>query len=403
MASMLHPHSNNVRVPGKRIDDAYNLFNGAFLNMPISKTDIPIEPVVILDVNQPIEEGYKIVSTKLAAPVFDKTKNQFVGIVDIKHFLGYILYKMPFPPTGVEEKHTISELLMFPCYVLDKNSTICELFKYFNTGVHSAFILNEKKQIQMISQMSLIRWIREHINEIGIGGQSIGHLVKDDQIHKFSKVFSIDEKEPVVNALKIIYTENIYGMPILRDDRVVGNISVVDLTLAQDNLDKLTIPLSLFFKDRPVFTCWKNSTLIDVLDKMIEHNVHRLHVVEGDNLPYGIITISDIVHVMLEQSGFNASQPTDNKMDQKVTQNEKEIQKDLHQQQQNKKGRASNIDIMNDKEYLGILIFKRGHVLTDISHNKEWERTCGKNKISSLNNQYICPCFPFIIQSNRFD
>jgi len=292
-----HSPSTNLNLCSPKNNPVKNILS--FLNVPITSSSVGLTKVNILNTDTPIEEGFQVIVKQLSAPVYDIRKNEFVGIIDLKHFLSYILYKMPFPPTGQPVKNSIADLEMFPFHTLDKRSSVLQLLKYFDTGVHRAFVLNETKQIEMINQLSILKWFRENIHEFGgLEDKDIKTLEKDYGLHSFSKVYSINEKEPIFKAFQELHKHDIYGMPIVDDkNHIVGNISIHDIKSAAGNLDKLSLPLNLYFKERPIYTCEKDSKLSELFNIFYNNNIHRIHMVEK-GVPVGIVTITDIVSMI---------------------------------------------------------------------------------------------------------
>ncbi|KAN0039977.1 hypothetical protein ACTA71_011859 [Dictyostelium dimigraforme] len=270
-----------------------------FLLQPISTSTLQLQKVQILDTSVSIEDGFNVIIDQLSAPVYDSKKEKFIGICDLKHFLSYILYKLPFPPTGDYVESSITDMELFPFTTLDKKSSILQLLKYFDTGVHRAFILNEKKQIEMISQLSILRWFKENAEEFGdMKNKDIISLDRNYNLHSFSKVHSILETEPVFKAFQLIQKYKIYGMPIVDErNQIVGNISIHDLKYASTNLDKLALPLKMYVEERPPITCDKSTKLSELFNIFLNNQIHRVHLVEGGK-PIGIITITDIISMI---------------------------------------------------------------------------------------------------------
>ncbi|GAM18597.1 hypothetical protein SAMD00019534_017720, partial [Acytostelium subglobosum LB1] len=279
------------------------------LSMPLHKANIQMQSVNILDPNMPIEDGFHIITKVLSAPLFDKDRNQFIGILDIRHFLGYILYKLPLPPSGMKEKQVyLRDLDRSQYTILDRNSTISELLKYFNTGLHSAFVLNEMKQIEVITQISFAKWIKDNIERLGsIKEQPIKDIFKGEQHHNFAKVHSIENSKSVVEALKELYTKNIYGMPVVdKDHRIVGNFSIIDIKEANDNLDMLILPLKDYFGERPIFSCSQDGKLAELLDMFVQKKIHRVYLTEKGQ-PVGIVTITDVIDMLYLNLTYRAT------------------------------------------------------------------------------------------------
>ncbi|EGC30846.1 hypothetical protein DICPUDRAFT_157372 [Dictyostelium purpureum] len=278
-----------------------------FLQQPISNSTIVLQKVKILDTDISIEEGFSTIINQLSAPVFDKKEGKFIGIIDLKHFLSYILYKLPFPPTGEYVSSSIKEMDLFPFHTLDKKSSILQLLKYFDSGVHRAFILNENKQIEMISQLDILKWFKDNSQEFGeLKNKDVLSLDRSYNLHSFSKVHSINQCEPVFKALQDIQKYKIYGMPVVDDkNTIVGNISIHDIKYASENLDRLALPLNMYIKEKPPVTCEKTTTLAELFNIFLNHRIHRVHLVESGK-PIGIITITDIISMIYNYTISNS-------------------------------------------------------------------------------------------------
>lgn len=44
------------------------------------------------------------------------------------------------------------------------------------------------------------------------------------------------------------------------------------------------------------------STLLDTLDVIVNHRIHRLYVVDADQRPIGVITCTDVLRVLLREA-----------------------------------------------------------------------------------------------------
>ncbi|KYR02723.1 hypothetical protein DLAC_00187 [Tieghemostelium lacteum] len=269
------------------------------LLQPIDQSGLLLSKVKCLNEKVPIEEAFDLILEQLSAPLFNTIKNQYVGIIDLKHFLNYILFKLPFPQTGNYVKQSLLDLQCFPFHTLSHDSNVLSLFKYFETGVHRAFILDKNNELKMISQIDLIHWLKSNISQFPeLADKDLLHLSKFYELKSISKVHKINFNEPVFRAFQDIHKYNIYGMPIVNDqDIIVGNISIHDLKNAKENLDKLALPLNLYFMERPIFTCDKNTKLPELFNMFDDHHIHRVHFVEN-NHPVGVVTITDVISMI---------------------------------------------------------------------------------------------------------
>ena len=44
------------------------------------------------------------------------------------------------------------------------------------------------------------------------------------------------------------------------------------------------------------------SSPLQILDKLVENHLHRLYIVDGANKPVGVVTLTDILRVVTDQS-----------------------------------------------------------------------------------------------------
>lgn len=86
--------------------------------------------------------------------------------------------------------------------------------------------------------------------------------------------------------------------------KLVGNISVTDLqNTLEENIEFLSGTAGAFLKDglhqTKTITCTESESLIGVLELLAKSRVHRIFVVNGENVPIGVITLTDIMDSVL--------------------------------------------------------------------------------------------------------
>ncbi|WP_457741464.1 IMP dehydrogenase [Thermococcus sp.] len=100
-------------------------------------------------------------------------------------------------------------------------------------------------------------------------------------------VISISPEETVDYALFLMEKNDIDGLPVVEDGRVVGVISKKDIAVKQGRLVKDVMT------GEPI-TVDENVTTEEVLNLMFEHRIDRLPVVNKEGKLVGIITMSDL-------------------------------------------------------------------------------------------------------------
>lgn len=95
---------------------------------------------------------------------------------------------------------------------------------------------------------------------------------------------------------------NVHGVPVLdKDGKIVGNMSVTDLQhFLKWDIETLKVSAKDYFENInvnrvPLVTCTLNSKFVDVIKQVVEKKVHRVYVVDENNKPVDIITLTNIL------------------------------------------------------------------------------------------------------------
>lgn len=120
-------------------------------------------------------------------------------------------------------------------------------------------------------------------------------------------VRTIEEKTFIEEARKIMLRFNFSGLPILKDDKVVGIISRTDLDKAsQHGLKK--VPVKDYMSNPPI-TIKSDTSIEEIQRLMIEHNIGHLPVVDGKNHLQGLVTRGDVLRILhndnIREQGFS--------------------------------------------------------------------------------------------------
>ncbi|GAB1342007.1 CBS domain-containing protein [Gemmatimonas sp.] len=109
----------------------------------------------------------------------------------------------------------------------------------------------------------------------------------------------------VAEAVQIMADSHVSGLPVVdRSDRVVGVLSTTDVLQAQAEHDDRRARTELFERTEvrelmstPPQTIGPNADVRDAAKHMLEAEVHRLFVVDGDRL-VGVISQTDIARAV---------------------------------------------------------------------------------------------------------
>lgn len=101
----------------------------------------------------------------------------------------------------------------------------------------------------------------------------------------------------IKDAAKIMTQQRVGSLLVVEDSKLVGIITELDIiwkVVAGDLDPKITLVRDVMTKE--VITIKANQTLEDATQAMVENNIKKLPVLEGDKL-VGIITATDLISV----------------------------------------------------------------------------------------------------------
>jgi len=89
------------------------------------------------------------------------------------------------------------------------------------------------------------------------------------------------------------------------EDHLVGNFSVSDLKgLKQQNFGNLNLPVTDFLKAElqgdamPVVTVRPHDTFETLVQKLVQHNIHQVWVVNDCQSPLGVVHLESIIELL---------------------------------------------------------------------------------------------------------
>lgn len=276
-----------------------------------------------------VVEAMQVLSSNniLAAPVFDKENDNFLGFVDMMDLLANVVSfyserssvdakqgeEVPVswcrnietlkergeqfakqPITALIDKSRVDEY----CPV-SHHGTLAQLMEdVLSQNVHRVPVFdNNDKVYNILSQSDVIHFLYEHIRDIGIA--------RFDTVEKLGlgtrNVISMSARAKAIHAFFLMLYQKVPAVAIVSGNgELVGNLSASDLRgLDQNSFTQLLDPVMEFVKSvkrhRGLVTCKKSSTLESVLSKLANNNVHRLWMVDDNNCPIGVVSLTDVM------------------------------------------------------------------------------------------------------------
>ncbi|KTF85639.1 hypothetical protein cypCar_00035103, partial [Cyprinus carpio] len=139
--------------------------------------------------------------------------------------------------------------------------------------------------------------------------------IKDAGIGTFTNVATVSQTATVYDALSVFVERRVSALPVVDDDgKVVALYSRFDVInlAAQKTYNNLSMSMQEALRRRccyveGVIKCYPDETLEIAIDRIIKAEVHRLVLVDRDDVVRGIISLSDLLQAfVLSPAGIDA-------------------------------------------------------------------------------------------------
>jgi CBS domain-containing protein len=113
----------------------------------------------------------------------------------------------------------------------------------------------------------------------------------------------IDAEAPASEAERLLKTHRVSGLPVTEGGTTVGVISQTDLLTARSsgmisaNWERLRVR---HLMTTPAVTAHSATSIGRVAQLMVTHHIHRVVVVDSEEVPIGVISSLDLFRVLLD-------------------------------------------------------------------------------------------------------
>lgn len=173
------------------------------------------------------------------------------------------------------------------------------------SGAHRLAVIDSFGRFSsVITQSRIIRYLAYRSMELGeLGERSI------DGLSIISKdLVTIDSNEKLVDAFLKIYTYDVSGLGVVdKNGKLIGNVSASDfkdIGFSAGMFKKLFIPIESFLNRKiegesvpKLVWSYKTTHLSDILYKLRSNRVHRVYILDENDEPYGVVTMTDILNL----------------------------------------------------------------------------------------------------------
>eukprot|EP00467_Chlorarachnion_reptans_P023567 CAMPEP_0114486134 /NCGR_PEP_ID=MMETSP0109-20121206/56_1 /TAXON_ID=29199 /ORGANISM="Chlorarachnion reptans, Strain CCCM449" /LENGTH=340 /DNA_ID=CAMNT_0001662283 /DNA_START=245 /DNA_END=1267 /DNA_ORIENTATION=+ len=270
----------------------------------------------------------------LSMPILEKKTMTYVGIVSISDIVVSICFNPAFAKLAsggsieqltkkdMEEiieksvlKDTVENLVGVTeegktLWTFAESESLGKLSEYFAQGVHRALVLREEGGPCFVSQWDLAKFIQTKIEKIQDKGM-LDELKKplSSLGVKTGQVFAVKNTETALAGFRRLLQWqsfrdwNLAALPIVdsKTGKILGNLSESDLRgMNEDRLLDLLFLAPMYLKTlygemRKPITITLDCSFKDALTKLIDSKVHRVWIVDKDEKPIGVFSLSDVV------------------------------------------------------------------------------------------------------------
>ncbi|XP_054236681.1 5'-AMP-activated protein kinase subunit gamma-3 isoform X2 [Indicator indicator] len=284
--------------------------------------------LVVFDISLEIKKAFValVANGVRAAPLWDSKTQSFVGMLTITDFINILhrYYRSPLVQIYEVEEHKIEtwrEVYLQGSfkrlvYISPSNSLFDAVYSLIKHKIHRLpviepvsgnvlHILTHKRILKFLhifgSTIPKPRFLKKTVQELCVG--------------TFRDIAVVPETAPVYTALEIFVDRRVSALPVINDaGQVVGLYSRFDVIhlAAQKTYNNLDISVREALRQRTiclegVLTCYSHETMEDIIDRIAKAQVHRLVLVDENQYPRGIVSLSDILQALvLTPAGINA-------------------------------------------------------------------------------------------------
>ncbi|KAG7036515.1 SNF1-related protein kinase regulatory subunit gamma-like PV42a, partial [Cucurbita argyrosperma subsp. argyrosperma] len=174
-------------------------------------------------------------------------------------------------------------------WTLSPNTSVLECMELFSMGIHRAMVpidgeaagvelVKSASSYRMLTQMDVLRFLSQQIPEMQ---QTLGQSVKEmGAINE--NVMAITDKTKVIEAIKCMKS-SFLNATALEFTETIGKSVLLEGTTAGG---------------RELVTCGEESSMKEVMEKVVSKHVHRIWVTDEHGLLLGLISLSDMIRAI---------------------------------------------------------------------------------------------------------
>ncbi|XP_076326827.1 5'-AMP-activated protein kinase subunit gamma-1-like isoform X3 [Tachypleus tridentatus] len=254
-----------------------------------------------------------------AAPLWDSTRQEFVGILTITDFIHILrtYYKSPMVHMDELEEHKLEtwrnvlKTKIKPLVSIGPDASLFEAIKTLIHGkVHRLPVINPLtgNVLYILTHKRILKFLYLYFSELPKPSY-LRKTLRELKVGTYDNIATIKVSTPVILALNQFIERRVSALPVEDEQGKVVDIyakfDVINLA-AEKTYNNLDVTVKKALEHRVqwfegVLKCKVDDTLEAVLERIVQAEVHRLVVVDSGDHVVGVISLSDILKFLVLQ------------------------------------------------------------------------------------------------------
>uniref|UniRef100_A0A4W4GUH6 CBS domain-containing protein n=1 Tax=Electrophorus electricus TaxID=8005 RepID=A0A4W4GUH6_ELEEL len=273
--------------------------------------------LVIFDTTLQVKKAFfaLVANGVRAAPLWDNKQQCFVGMLTITDFINILhrYYKSPMVSIStVYLQYSLTSLIS----ITPESSLFNAIYSLLKNKIHRLPVIDPESGnvLHILTHKRILKFL--HIFGSMIPKpRFLQKRIEEAEIGTFKSIATVQETATVYDALSIFVERRVSALPVVNaQGKVVALYSRFDVInlAAQKNYNNLNMTMQEAIEGRScciegVLKCYPHETLEIIINRIAEAEVHRLVLVDKEDVVRGIISLSDLLQALvLTPAGIDA-------------------------------------------------------------------------------------------------
>lgn len=267
----------------------------------------------------------------MAVPIVDSHSGQLITLLTMADAIAFILsvFSREEMVTAdlnnlIEKQHETSYLnvmkvptgLSEPVVELPSNTELYEAVQMMvRNGSHRVLVYDDQQRpVNLITQSRVVKFISVLKDSIPQSNRTLQELHLG-----FKEVLKVDKDAIAYDAFNMMLNQKVSAVGVVdKEGRLFGSLSVNDIKelgydlrffeMLTSSVESYLSTLRICDAQRTLppikdpLTCKATDKFADVIDALVKYRVHRIYIVDDNQKPIGVVSLSDILKEIMAES-----------------------------------------------------------------------------------------------------